>query len=144
MNRSTLTPDTFRTNSVSIPTQEQKDNPYAALPSGVRQFETGATRNNDTGELDYEGFFSPLALKAVAEYMHSHRLQPDGFLRDSDNWQKGIPMDSYMKSMVRHMMDVWLNHRGQPNQARAGLKDALCALMFNVQGYLHELEKQNG
>jgi hypothetical protein len=71
--------------------------------------------------------------------MHSHRQQTDGKLRASDNWTKGIPRDVYMKSIWRHFLDVWLSHRGYPTEA--GLEEALCALLFNVQGYLHEVLK---
>lgn len=107
----------------------------------MRQFDTGATRNDDSDELDFEGFLSPLAMQAFAEYMHKNRRLPDGSMRASDNWQSGIPMDSYMKSMMRHMMDVWLIHRGYGSEARTdSMTEALCALLFNVQGYLHETE----
>ena len=106
----------------------------------MREFKTGATRNNDDENLDYEGFLSPLALKAFAEYMHKHRLQADGKLRPSDNWQKGIPKDAYMKSGSRHYMDWWSEHRGWGS--REGMNDALCGLLFNVFGYLHEIEKE--
>lgn len=116
--------------------------PEAPVPDGglVRQFDTGATRNNDEEELDYEGFLSPLALEAFARYMHGHRRQADGKLRDRDNWQKGIPPESYLKSMVRHMLDVWRLQRGYPSRA-ATLEEALSALLFNVQGLLHETLK---
>jgi hypothetical protein len=107
----------------------------------MRHFETGATRDTDTGKLDYEGFLSPAVLKRFAEYMHENRVQADGNLRASDNWQKGIPQDAYMKSMFRHFMDVWTLHRQQPEldqSQRDYLEDALCAMMFNVMGYLFE------
>lgn len=106
----------------------------------MREFDTGATRNVDVGQLDYEGFLSPLVLQRFGEFMHKHRVQADGKLRDSDNWQKGMPLDSYMKSGWRHFMDWWLAHRGY--SCRDGIEDALCALLFNVQGYLHEKLKQ--
>lgn len=109
------------------------DEPVAEM----RTFDTGATRNVDEDKLDFEGFLSPLALKAYAEYMHKNRRQADGKLRDSDNWQKGIPKDAYMKSMWRHFFAVWEGHRfGQPSQ------EDLCALFFNVQGLLHEHLKE--
>jgi len=38
-------------------------------------------------------------------------------------------------------MDWWLEHRGQAS--REGVEDAICALLFNVQGYLHEHLKEN-
>lgn len=106
----------------------------------VRTFETGATRSPLGDKWDYEGFLSPAVLDAYAAYMHTNRIQTDGTLRASDNWQKGIPMDSYMSSMFRHFMDVWRQHRGYPGQEP--LETSLCALLFNVMGYLHELKRE--
>lgn len=105
----------------------------------IRQFDTGATRDTSQGKFDYEGFLSPLVLERFAEYMHKHRTQSDGSLRDSDNWQKGIPMDAYMKSGWRHFMDWWKIHRGI--KIGTDIEDVLCAVMFNVMGYLHEVLK---
>ena len=102
----------------------------------MREFETGATRDSDEGKLDFEGFLSPSVLKRYAEYMHKNRVQSDGNLRPSDNWQKGIPQDAYMKSMWRHFFSVWEAHRLDSNDEQ--LETDLCALMFNVMGYLHE------
>lgn len=106
----------------------------------MRKFITGATRDNDESKNDYEGFLSPLVIEAYGNYMTKHRKQADGNLRDSDNWQKGMPKDCYIKSGWRHFMDWWKEHRGIPS--REGLIDALCALMFNVMGYLHETLKE--
>ena len=105
----------------------------------MREFDTGATRDSDDGKLDYEGFFSPAVLKRRAEYMHKHRMQADGVMRDSDNWQKGIPLDQYMKSGWRHFWEWWAAHRGS-NLAGpdVDIVEAICALMFNLEGYLHE------
>lgn len=108
--------------------------------SDVRVFETGANRDSEDGKLDYEGFLSPLVLKRFAEYMHKNRYMRDGSLRDSDNWQKGIPFDVYMKSLFRHFMEVWTLHR--KGGTRAELEEALCGVLFNTMGYLHELEQR--
>jgi len=107
----------------------------------MRRFPTGATRDDDKEKLDYEGFLSPLVLRRYAQYMHAHRIQADGTLRASDNWQKGIPLDAYMKSAWRHFMDWWMAHRG--HETEGGMESALCALIFNAMGYLHELLKGN-
>ena len=104
----------------------------------MRTFDTGATRDIDTSKLDYEGFLSPLVLKRYAEYLNKHRVQADGKLRDSDNWQKGIPLDVYMKSMWRHFMDVWSAHRESTLKGEL-LEEALAAVIFNAMGYLHEI-----
>jgi len=105
----------------------------------MASFETGATRTGDNGKLDYEGFLSPLVLDRYAAYMHRHRSTPDGGFRDSDNWQLGIPLTSYMKSAWRHFLDWWRQHRGHPGQDT--LEESLCALIFNASGYLHETLK---
>lgn len=102
----------------------------------MRTFSSGATRDSDDNKYDYEGFLSPLSLEAYAEYMHKNRKQADGSLRDSDNWQKGIPIDAYMKSMWRHFFTVWKHYR----QGKDYQED-LCALLFNVHGMLHERMK---
>lgn len=105
----------------------------------MRTFDTGATRDSDDGKLDYEGFLSPLVLQRYAEYMNQHRKQADGKLRDSDNWQKGIPIKQYLKSLWRHFTDVWMLVRGY--RVSVTLEDALCACLFNVMGMLHEIVK---
>ena len=103
----------------------------------MREFATGATRDDEGGKLDYEGFLSPLVLEAFARYMHAHQVQADGKVRPGDNWQRGIPRDVYMKSMWRHFMDCWKHHRGLP--VEASHVDALMALAFNVMGYAYEV-----
>ena len=72
--------------------------------------------------------------------MTKHRLQADGKLRDSDNWQKGIPKREYIKSGFRHFHDWWMEHRGYAS--REGIIDALCGIMFNTMGYLLEVLKE--
>jgi len=102
----------------------------------MREFDTGATRNNDDTQPDYEGFLSPLVIERFGEYMNKNRVQADGSVRASDNWQKGIPLDSYMVSGWRHFFTWWRGHRfGGPSKV---LEEALCGLMFNAMGYLHE------
>jgi hypothetical protein len=104
----------------------------------MREFDTGATRDTDENKLDYEGFLSPLVLERYAQYMNKNRIQADGKARASDNWQKGIPKDAYMKSAWRHFMEWWTRHRGLPNFC---VEEAICALLFNAMGYLHEILK---
>lgn len=107
--------------------------------SSVREFSTGATRNIEGDKFDYEGFLSPEVIERFGAYMHKHRLQADGKLRDADNWQKGIPKDAYMKSAWRHFHEWWKLHRSGGSNVE--LEESLCALLFNVQGYLFETIK---
>ena len=107
------------------------------MKNKIRKFKSGATRDTEEGKCDYEGFFSPIVLKRRAEYMNKHRFQADGVVRDSDNWQKGMSKDVYMKSLMRHIMDLWLEHRGY--DSRDGIEDSLCGILFNAEGYLYEI-----
>lgn len=114
----------------------------------ARVFESGATRNVDDKKLDYEGFISPHVMRRYAEYMHRHRTQKDGRVRDADDWQKGIPVRVYVSSLVRHTMDFWTIHRGgtviDPDTGeKATQEDLACAIMFNIMGWLHEVLKSN-
>lgn len=105
----------------------------------MRQFATGATRNVDDTKYDPEGFINPLVIDAFNAYMHKHRFQADGKMRASDNWQKGIPREAYMKSLWRHFLDLWLYHRGLRSKMKEPIEEALPALMFNVMGYYLEV-----
>jgi len=82
-----------------------------------------------------------LVIERFGEYMHGNRIQADGFLRDSDNWQKGsgIPVAEYMKSKWRHFMATWKAFRGYPAPE---IEESLCAEMFNTMGMLHEIIKK--
>ena len=103
----------------------------------MRTFDTGATRGAETDKLDFEGFISPFALERYAQYLNEHRTQADGKQRASDNWQKGIPRDEYIKSLIRHAVEAWKAHRVK-STTRKFLQDALCGIIFNAMGYLHE------
>ena len=107
----------------------------------MRTFETGATRDDDDGKLDYEGFLSPVVLRRYAEYMHKNRVQADGTMRAADNWQKGIPIEQYMKSKWRHFMETWRLWRGGAVDDVA-IAESLCAELFNTMGMLHEVLKR--
>lgn len=110
----------------------------------IRSFDTGATRSSETGRYDPEGFLSPLVIERFCEYMNKNRSQADGSTRDSDNWQKGIPLAAYIKGMWRHFLHLWTRHRGhvvRDPKAAQDIEEDLCAILFNAQGYLHEILK---
>jgi len=110
--------------------------------NGMRTFSTGATRDTTEGKHEPWGFTSALAEKRFCEYMHKHRKQSDGTMRDSDNWKQGIPVDVYKHSLSRHIQDLRLILEGFPRSAEeSDLEEVLCAVMFNVQGMLHETIK---
>ncbi len=107
----------------------------------MREFASGATRDDSDSKYDYEGFLSPWVIERYGQYMHENRIQADGKLRDSDNWQKGIPKDQYMKSLWRHFFTLWKLHREDSGNSQL-IEDSLCAIMFNSMGYLHEYLKE--
>lgn len=116
----------------------------AIIKKTVREFETGATRDIDTNKIDYEAILSPLVARRFGQFMREHALQKDGSMRPYDNWQKGIPFSSYIKSLSRHFQDLRMEHDGYQGDDPKGIEEALCAMLFNVQGYLHEWLKGRG
>ena len=106
----------------------------------MRNFKGGATRDDNKGKPDYEGFLSPLVIEAYGKYMHKNRLQADGKIRASDNWQKGFGDDHLsvcLKSTWRHFVDLWKEHRGF--KSRDGIDDAIGGILFNVMAYYHKI-----
>lgn len=141
-------PKPMKFNHVNIPHYTSDTIGTGIIPTGVsitntpimRTFESGANRHTDQGKLKYEGFLSPIVLRRYAEYMHRNRIQADGNLRNADNWQLGINKDIYIDSGLRHLMDVWLLHRGF-DASVDDIEEAICGVLFNLQGYLFELLK---
>lgn len=110
----------------------------------VRTFDTGATRDDLKSKPDYEGYLSPLVIERFGAYMLAHQQCEDGSFRASDNWQRGIPLEAYLGSAFRHFLSWWKFHRRMLQRGdvkRSEVEESLCALLFNVQGYLHELLK---
>jgi hypothetical protein len=104
----------------------------------MRAFESGAIRDSEEGKLDFEAALSPQVLWEFAVYMEKHCHLPDGTTRSADNWQAGFPNDVLMKSLLRHVMDLWMLHRGlcpvRPEDGKVVTwDDALGAAMFGIQ-----------
>lgn len=102
-----------------------------------RTHTTGASRDLDDGKPDFEAMLSPLVMDCYGAYMTRKRRMVDGTLREADNWKKGMPLDWFIKSGWRHMVDWWKHHRREGKTTET-LEDTLCALLFNVSGFLHE------
>ena len=118
----------------------------AKIDGLIREYQTGAVRSQDVGRPDYEGYLSPLVEQRYGEYMLKHQVQSDGQIRTSDNWQKGMPLETYAKGLIRHRLHFWLRHRGhRVHDPLAGqtMEEDLCAIIFNASGYLHELLKKS-
>jgi hypothetical protein len=105
------------------------------------EYETGATRSAEK-TFDPEGFLNPEALAKFCRYMERHRHQADGKLRASDNWQRGMPTDRAYRSLMRHVFDAWLMHRGYPPESSdcSNEEDAVCGIVFNALLILKNME----
>ena len=86
--------------------------------SAVRRFDSGATRDLVDGKAQYEGYLSPEVLVEFGAYMLKHQQTAAGG-RASDNWQRlfGSTPEEHcqvcMDSLLRHVIDLWLFHRGK-------------------------------
>ena len=108
----------------------------------IRKFDTGATRDTAEGKLDYVKALCPLVLRRYVQYLDKHRLQPDGSMRDFDNWKQGMPREVYHSSKGRHFFADWLLEEGyevEDNHGPVDQEDALCAELFNTMGKLREI-----
>jgi len=106
----------------------------------MRTFESGATRDTGEGKLNFAGFLSLPALTQYAKYMNMNRLQSDGKIRAADNWKAGFPIESYVESAFRHYLD-WLKYHQSDNRTPEMNNEgvaAVCGLVFNAMGFLHE------
>lgn len=106
----------------------------------MRKFDSGATRDDNSGKLNFEGCLNPRVLWAFAEYMQQHSVQADGTWRPADNWQHGWSRDVSIESLMRHVFDLWLLHRGyqmaRPEDGHVPTMDsALGGILFGVQAY---------
>ncbi len=105
----------------------------------IRKFSTGAVRDVANGKEDYTETISWSAFKRYAKYM-TKMAEKYGV----GNFKKGIPIDSYEKSLLRHIQKY------MENKFEGGIveveQDHLSAIVFNVFGIMHEearIEKEN-
>ena len=112
----------------------EKTSPSKETGTGaVREFESGAIRDVD-GKEDYVETQSFLAMKRYAEYM---TVQAKKYGRG--NWRKGIPIEEYEKSLMRHIHKYFANKYDNANLEPE--IDHLSAIRFNLDGIIHEEEK---
>lgn len=112
--------------------------------SKIRVFSSGSTRDTNIGKLSYVKALSPIVLQRYVSYLDKHRVQSDGNLRAFDNWKQGIDEGTYLDSLGRHFVVAWLLYDGFPasdNHGPVTLEDALCGIIFNASGWLHEILK---
>src|SRR5215472_385939 len=107
-----------------------------------RVFDTGADRSSDKGKHHPDRAWSPLVLAEFARYMYEHNTTA-ATPRREDQWQLGFPMDSFVESGTRHWEAFKALAKGFPVFDEKGtpvdIVEALDGVIFNVQGYLHQL-----
>jgi hypothetical protein len=102
----------------------------------VRQFESGAIRDLDNTKPDFIETISWTAFRKFGEYMTSKKQK-----YGAGNFKKGIPVESYEQSLVRHLQKYLENKYEDGQQERE--EDHLSAMVFNIFGILHEQGRIN-
>lgn len=101
--------------------------------SKLTTFKTGAVREDKEGKPDFVETISFTALHRYAQYMTAKQAQ-----YGKGNFKKGIPIESYEKSLMRHIdkyfRNKYENGSDEPNE------DHLAAIVFNALGIMHEEE----
>lgn len=99
--------------------------------SEVRKFESGAIRDTSNGKESYIETLSWTALKRYAQYMTAKKAK-----YGAGNFKKGIPIESYEESLVRHIQKYLENKYENGNEEKG--EDHLSAIIFNTFGIMHE------
>lgn len=99
--------------------------------SDITKFETGAIRDSQDGKEDYIETISWTAFKRYAQYMTGKKKK-----YGSGNFKKGIPVENYEQSLMRHVQKYL------ENKYEGGIiekeEDHLSAMVFNIFGIMHE------
>lgn len=101
----------------------------------IREFKTGAIRDVDTSKPDFIETISWTAFRKFGEYMTSKKSK-----YGSGNFKKGIPIESYEQSLVRHLQK-YLENKYEGGQQEI-TEDHLSAMVFNIFGIIHEEERK--
>ena len=130
----------------------------------LRLFDGNSRRDGLQGKLHPYGFSHPLCDHVFNKYMDTHRLMPNGELREPDNWWGGWDTKTSIDSMARHMEDLKCLHAGyrvfkervdngeithvlrqsdtpQRHWREVNEEETCCAIRFNSATYLLEIIK---
>ena len=97
----------------------------------ITKFKTGAIRDTQEGKLDFIETLSFTALNRYITYMTGKKIK-----YGAGNFKKGIPIESYEQSLVRHLQKYLVNKYENGEEERG--EDHLSAMVFNLFGILHE------
>lgn len=98
-----------------------------------RTFETGAIRDSEEGKADYIETISWTAMERYAQFMTENKKK-----YGAGNFKKGIPDESYERSLIRHWQKYMVNQHEDGNSEPDVCH--ICAILFNAFGLLHNKE----
>ena len=102
----------------------------------TRIFKTGAVRDLEEGKEDYIETISWRAFKRYAQYMTGKKSK-----YGAGNFHKGIPIESYERSLLRHVQK-YLENKYEGGTVEKE-EDHLAAILFNTFGIMHEENKND-
>lgn len=100
----------------------------------IREFPSGAVRDLDNNKENYIESIPWLALRRYAFYMKSKESK-----YGKGNFKKGIPIESYEESLMRHIQKYISNKYENGNFEKE--EDHLSAILFNIFGMMFEEER---
>lgn len=100
----------------------------------ITTFESGAVRDSQEGKEQYIETISWTAFRRYAQYMTGKREK-----YGQGNFKKGIPIESYENSLLRHVVK-YLTNKHEAGDLEPD-EDHLAAIVFNVFGIMHEEER---
>lgn len=101
----------------------------------AREFSTGAIRDNEDDKNDFIETISWTALDRFAKYMTGKKKK-----YGAGNFKKGIDIDSYERSLARHLHKYLVNKYENGDLEKQD--DHLSAMVFNIFGIMHEQERK--
>lgn len=107
-----------------------------AVDKDITRFSTGAIRDCNANKENYIETISWTAFKRYAKYMTGKAT-----LYGQGNFKKGIPIESYEKSLVRHLQK-YLENKYEGGMVETD-QDHLSGMIFNIFGIMHEEERMN-
>lgn len=102
--------------------------------SQITEFESGAIRDTQEGKVDFVETISFTAHHRYAKYMTGKKKK-----YGTGNFKKGIPIESYEQSLLRHVDKYFRNKYEGGNDEPD--EDHLAAIRFNADGIMHQEER---
>lgn len=99
----------------------------------ITKFATGAIRDSQEGKVDFVETISYTAHERYARYMTGKKAK-----YGVGNFKKGITIESYEQSLLRHIDKYFRNKYEGGNDEKD--QDHLAAMRFNIDGIMHEEE----